>query len=643
MKEKIIFIWKKLRKYVFVIVLAAILAGVIEAAFNYNEWKASRTGNQECTYSVEELGCIELTKSGNALVSTGKAGEIHLNPQGKYVGKLVYSYDHLNEGALMNVTITVTAKNEYGQDSATVISDNNPYIINQSVVYIGKYASEICISIPEGMEGVTIHDVSIKNVPEFHWLRWFFFFSLIFLAFLLWAGRKAFMGNVERLFLVFGLTAGTMLVLIMPLNKIGFDEETHFRNAYNIKLSANVSSTNAIEQLKGVTLSNWPYNVAQSTEERQAIVEYYEIQGDYTNSDVRIEVPTEINTVAAFDYIFMSLGIKLGKLLHLSFVKVFMMGRLFNMWSYILFIYFAIKRLPIGKYIMAAIALMPTPMFQAAVYSTDAIITGCVYLGISYLIAELIEKEKKLTVKNGLIMLGSLGFGILPKAVYFPLMALPFLIKKDRFKDKKQCIIFRMANLVCILGLLLSFVVSAWASPEILNDSRGGDVNSAAQMALILQHPFGFLKVLLQNVANVFWSYTFGEGVLGTLGHLLPSTCVAMIGLLMIFVVMTDNVDRSERDLTVKQKSAFALAMVLAAAFVWGSLYLAFNEVGATAIGGVQGRYFVPLLFILYLLLRRKKIKNSMSPIYYHYMVFGCVLFIQYKTFYDCVLATHCF
>lgn len=643
MQKKLKEIWKKSRKTVLMLVIALAAATVIELLFQVNVLQEKANGNAEVTYRIEDMAYAGVEIQGDHLVSTGESGEIHIYPNGAYVDKMSYAFQSPDISDIVNLTITVVTYDAYGNSTAKAIQDRNPYVLDRSVVNVRAKATDICISIPEGMEGLEISDIQVKNLPRFQGLRWLFFATLLALILLIWANRYYFSGKVEKLFLLIGLTAGTLLVLIMPLNKVGYDEETHFRNAYNIKLSSGVSSTAAIENLKSVTLDNWPYNIAQSVEEREAMEAYYKTAGDYTgDSSVRIDVPTELTTVAAFDYIFMAIGIKLGKLLQLPFTAVYTLGRLFNMWSYVVLVYFGIKRLPIGKYIMAVLALMPTPMFQAAVYSYDAVITGCMFLGISYLIYELIEKEEKITVKNGMIMLGSLGFGILPKAIYFPVMMLPFLIPKDKFKNTKQRRIFRIANVVCVLGLIAAILISMLLAGAA-NDTRGGDVNAMEQVALILSHPLGYAKVWLENMKDTFWSYGFGVGSLGMLGYLAVTTCASMMGLLLIFTIATDNIDRSEKDLTVKQKVAFFLAAALSVAFVWGTLYLSFNPVGATIINGVQGRYFIPLLFIFYLLLRRRTIRNTMNPVYYNYIVFGSVLYIFYKTFYDCILLPYCF
>lgn len=644
MKEKVREIWTRYQIAMLLILIAMVGALLVELLFNIPVWKECKRSGVKEEMQLSELTVDGMILENDSLIVKEEPGEIHLYLEGKYVEKLGYSYQTNDIGRMMDVDIVVVSYDVYGNEQIETIKDQNPYVLNQSIVTIRDKVKEICITIPETAKGARISNIYVQNKPQLLGVRWLFFATLFTIILLLWKYRNEFAGKAERIFLLIGLSAGTLMVLAMPLNKVGLDEEMHFRTAYNIKLSKTVSSTSAIEELKAVTLANWPYNIVQSKEERVLMEEYYETAGDYTkNSDVAIKVPTEITMIGEYNYIFMALGIKLGKLLHLPFTTVYMLGRLFNLWMYVFLLYFAIKRLPIGKYIMAVLGLMPTPMFQASVYSYDPVVTGFMFLGLAYLIAELVEKDRKLTIKNGVIILGALGFGMIPKAVYVPMMALGFLIPSEKFENRKQKLIFRITNVVCILGLIATFAIPLLFSAGSMEDVRGGNVDAAGQLSLVLHHPISYVKVWLTNVGDTFWSYTFGEGALGTLGHLSVSTCIPLLGLLMLFVILTDNIDGNGLDLNVKQKIALAVASGISVGFIWGALYLSFNEVGNTFIGGVQGRYFIPLLFGFYMLLRRKQIKNDMNPIYYNYLVFGATLLVLYKTIYDCILYPHCF
>lgn len=46
---------------------------------------------------------------------------------------------------------------------------------------------------------------------------------------------------------------------------------------------------------------------------------------------------------------------------------------------------------------------------------------------------------------------------------------------------------------------------------------------------------------------------------------------------------------------------------------IWTALYLSFTEVGYTAIVGVQARYYLPFIFMIYLCLQNDKIECKMK------------------------------
>jgi uncharacterized membrane protein len=55
------------------------------------------------------------------------------------------------------------------------------------------------------------------------------------------------------------------------------------------------------------------------------------------------------------------------------------------MLMYVIVVFFAIRKLPKGKLIMSAIALMPTPMYLACTISYDTVVTSFLFLGMAYM------------------------------------------------------------------------------------------------------------------------------------------------------------------------------------------------------------------------------------------------------------------
>jgi hypothetical protein len=61
--------------------------------------------------------------------------------------------------------------------------------------------------------------------------------------------------------------------------------------------------------------------------------------------------------------------------------------------------------------------------------------------------------------------------------------------------------------------------------------------------------------------------------------------------------------DEIIRQLKIPQRIWVFLMVGAASVLIWTSMYVAFTEPGAEEIGGVQGRYFIPLMFPLYMVL----------------------------------------
>jgi uncharacterized membrane protein len=312
---------------------------------------------------------------------------------------------------------------------------------------------------------------------------------------------------------------------------------------------------------------------------------------------------------------------------------------------YIGAVYFAIRKLPFGKNILAVLALMPTTFFQACVYSYDSVVNAFTFLGLAYLIYELAHPEEKISVKNGVIILASFSIACLPKAVYFPMIALGFMIKNDKFKNKKEKYIFRIANVVCIIGIIATIVIpmTVGSSAGSVGDTRGGSgVNMGTQKDLIFSKPFAYAWVMLYNVFRTFWDYTFGTSSHGIIGHMSVSPCVTVIGLLLIYVIATDSSNGEYSGLSIAQKIWLSVAGLLCMALVWTSMYMAFNEVGVIKMQGVQGRYFIPMLPILYFVLHSEKVENRMNRTCWNVIVYGLVTYIWMYTVYSCILVPLC-
>lgn len=138
-------------------------------------------------------------------------------------------------------------------------------------------------------------------------------------------------------------------------------------------------------------------------------------------------------------YFPQALGTLIGRLLNLNVFFCMALGRIFNLLCYITLTYWAIKKLPVYRNLMAAVALLPLTVYQAASYSYDAMLNGLCFLfvGLCFHCAYG-EMEKPLNWKKVIWLGVILALLFLCKYVYVCLGLLVFLIPKKKFGTKKD-------------------------------------------------------------------------------------------------------------------------------------------------------------------------------------------------------------
>lgn len=589
----------KNKKLWIILIVALIIAGAVELIINIPMINAKNQDVNDYSEIVETISSEGTT--------------INLEGDGSYVNYLAYDYENQPEGVMVDAEIHVKVKNIYGNFTEEVIIDNNPYVLKSSFVHIGGEVSEICITFSGNLEGMKVENIRIDNEPGVNWLRVLLVFASLSILSLIYFYRSTFIKHPERLFIIICLSVGIITTIVLPLNKIGYDEEAHFRNAFLFPIPNQIESTEAINKLTDVTYENWPLNITESIKDDELMEEYYAQNCDYNNSDNTVLVDTQIKSYSMPSYLFMALGIRIGMLFNLPFLIVFTLGRLFNLIAYAIVVYFAIKKIPFGKHICAVICLMPTCIFQASVYSYDPVLISFFFLGFAYLLNEIVKKNEKLTIKNGIVILFFITFACFAKPIYFPLLFMGFLLNKEKFRNAKERLIFRFANIICILGLMFCMILPMLLTSSIIEDNRYGNVDAMAQLMLIFNNPGAFTITLFKNIFDTFIPYVFGSNSLAVLGHLNISSFAYFIPLLLIYVILSDDFEIENYRLLRKERITILIAVVLCILAVWGSMYLAFNEVGAVNIGGVQGRYYIPLLLPLYLVLKPTRTSNTFN------------------------------
>ena len=562
-----------------------------------------------------------VTRNGDVFEKpNGLEGELTFSLGGRYVEKLQYD---VQVYGMFQATLVVDQLDIYGQPERVVIQDYNSATLSSSVVNIGHYVNQVTIRLPQIVyaplaqevvissryeaEPMRITGIAVKNDTGWNLRRMIFVWLFAALAVLFICLRDVFGRRPEAGFAMAALSIGVLMIAIMPVHRVSWDEEIHFERAYAISLLPGHEFNDTVPgNLMQAGVMTWYQNIPDSLEEerqQEAYFDYYFANPErYTNRYISLDMQYSPS------YLLSGLTLKITRKLGLPFSFMIRAGRFANLFFYVLVMGFIIRILPAWKRIMAMIGLMPTTLFQACTFSYDTYLTlGC-FLIAAVSLREAMTPKVPVRVMPILaaILLGMAG--ILNKAVYAPLFLLFWLIPRKEGESRALFWLIRLTSLAAMLYCVSTFVGPVAGGADI-SDPRGGEVSMLTQMDIVLGKPVHYSIVLLNNIWKSLPGFLGGDTTFGGLGYIPNRAPVSWLIVVALLVVMTDtNTDVPaaaafpERGLGVFRKLWIFLISGMCVALVFTSMYLAFTEVGKLQIAGVQGRYMIPLLFPFYLI-----------------------------------------
>lgn len=552
-----------------------------------------------------------------------KTGFLRWEINGLYIDKFQYNFLCRD---LLTTTITVGYLNGYGKEEVLEIEDANPKTLNCSVVNIKKNVQWIQMDATNDdaamdlNEKVIISQPQIKNEISINKYRIFCTILFVIMILIGWFGRQLISIKIEYGFAVIALCMGLIILISLPINKVGWDEEVHFQYAYQMSLTPGAENISTeIEAQFGQSSYNWPYNQPASYEEKEALIEAQ--NQNYLNGDHAVLVESSLCGMYTPGLVLQAMVMKVVRGLGADFSTIYFSGRLAGLLMYVFLLFWAIRIIPVGKRILLFMALTPTSLFIATCYSYDIAVFGLIVLGIALILREWLTEKRKANWKCVGLAGVCLGLGIMPKAVYAPLVLLEWFIPVEKFKSKKQAYMLRIIFLAIFVALMLSFVLPQLLTPSEMADTRGGAVNPGEQLGNILQHPLTYLKIVLQNIVKTFPEYAFGEDSFRLMGHLQTGYFKYFIPVALVLLILTDHSPKEIQKLEIKHRIFIFLLVGLTIGLVWSALYLAFNLPGVSIIEGVQGRYYRPFLILLYLILGNQCIQINIKQTTYSKVV----------------------
>lgn len=633
------FFKKRYIRLLLVIFVAVVLAFIVELGFQFKviNLNQSRKGNIKVDISDCKTSDLDKNDNGTLSLKAGESGTISFAVNG-YVDRLVVSYD---SKGVFTENVTVEYRNMYGKSETKEISDVNPVYLNESVINIRKNVYNITLKISDNPYDITIKGITVRNVAVINWIRVFYFILGFISLGMIVVLRDVIVKKVQIAFAIVAGAVGLSFVISMPLVRVGFDEEAHFRNSFILSVEGTTVENETLWNMLNTVDENHPAVRTGSYEEYKAFYNYlnkYALYRDNGKEPFRTTARTT-SGMASFAYIFMALGMSVARLFRMGFANIYILGRLINLTTYVVVMYFAIKNIKKGKLLLAVIGLMPTITFLSASISYDPVVISFIALGLSYFLNGLVEDEE-INWKNYILGCGFLGFGCLAKAIYAPLFLIGLLYPATKFKDKKTKNIMKSGYVVCFL-VLLATAVLPMALGKDGGDNRGGDTSHVGQLSYMFSNLIGYFGLMFKSIGHELQSFSVGTAALDELYFFGAGHFIVLIDVLLALVVFTQGSD----GFLYKKKDRILIPVFLfmIVALIWTSLYMAFTEPGiASVINGVQGRYFIPILFLGCSLFATPKIKCEWDKTKFYPTVFMIMSAILSFEIYSQVILNSC-
>ena len=417
--------------------------------------------------------------------------------------------------------------------------------------------------------------------------------------------------KVESAFAIIAFVLGLTTILSSPRHVAAVpDDEIHWGRAASLVSvfdsvkydSENIMYYTTIDQFYKVLNHEYTYEDMHNYDEilNELYGRDHAVLADVLNRDDIIGYDTHLGTYSVA-YVAPAIGMIIAKGLHLPYTCILIAGKLGILLAYIAIIYGAIRRLRYGKVLVSAITLMPTPLYWACSYTYDWWVLAWSIYAYSVFISALQNPDEKLSNKDLIVMIATLGLAIIPKWVYGVLF-IPFLfVPGYKFKSRKQRLTyyaFLAMSAICVWVLLINPLLHGDLG---VGDVRGGaDVNATVQLWGIMMFPWNFTKMLFRFMLG-YINPINTNSYLSTMGFWgVSSYSVAT----MIMLLVTAFVDRSSSKVR-GRKNVIAICLLkivtlctclLGVAVIATSFYLAFSPVFATTVYGCQPRYILPLL-----------------------------------------------
>lgn len=422
-------------------------------------------------------------------------------------------------------------------------------------------------------------------------------------------------GNAALMYLVCALTMGLVFSFMTPIYTIS-DERTHIDSIYTLSnrllwINDLPGPTRMWKRTADVDASistTMPVTIERYRSVDEAVfgrVEDRLVPSQEPDGPSRIAVYGRV----AFDnvplpcYLPGAIGFTIARIFGRNLMTMILAARWMNLLASVLLVYFAIRHLPFGGAAMAVVGLFPKTLQLMSSCSYDAMIIAGAFVFTSWCI-DYVSREGHCVSDFFVLILSGVFLVSCKGGAYLPLLGLLLLIpvskpgldRKTKMLWGKICLAAGGAGVLLFLGRYAVRIV------KMLSKGVGPITNSVGTRTIYSLADFIESPTLLIDLyANTI--HVRGDGILGeVVGKNLSQKWVIVYAFILLAWL---GAMRLRGEGARFKKSAKILALLLSLCsivLIFASMLIGFTSVEKNYIDGIQGRYLIPVMPILFLI-----------------------------------------
>lgn len=497
-----------------------------------------------------------------------------------------YKIKIINENGSKGNPVLYQSQGNFEQGTLTLNGEEQSGNLNFELYYFSRYATIIFTVAIIGFNIVTILILGL------------FIFKKI---------------SINKTFLIVTIMLGIFYVFAIPIYR-GHDEHAHFYRAYEI--SQGIFNTK-IEDEESVTTI--PEAFEETTPEGEACnITYYRNVIDFLGVDINEDETMTVNAsymavYSPIPYIPQALTIGILNIFTDNVAIIFYGARIVNLLVSVFLLYFAMKLIPFGKKMIFLITILPTTMVQISSLSPDALTLTSSILFVAYVLKLWYEKRK--ITKKEVSKLTILGIVVaLCKIVYIPFVFFVLILPRKSYKDKKNYTLSVITMIVIPILINLIWLAIANTHLSLIDNNK-----SSVQTANILTNIPEYIRTVaytLQYIMDKTLTALFGGGGMTHNTSAVGNGFITVIPMILLFVFEILFDEKLKINLEMKAKVIISIISLAIIGLIFTSLYVQWSPLKWFFVDGVQGRYFLPLLLPLTILLAQNNLVKQKGNIH---------------------------